>query len=466
MKRILLVSLAFLVLTTTLILVAVPYVLGFTIEEHYNHLLRAVSKPDTIELKLVSYQRGWLTSDAVVEATITNSNVLKFTGQSGDSQTPLSFTIKQHIEHGPVFQVSTRDQPTRFLMGQAFITSRADTAAGRIDSLTWIKLDGSLLNSVFSPQIEYHSPAFSMKAPQPAMTVWLLHNQQLTLHIDVPQLDIKTPQVAQQVVNAHLRYQLSRQHSVQATDHLLTIDKITWQQTDATAPIIFNGLSIESRQRQDQQKMDTAIAASLKEADVGHASYGPQLIAANINQMDIAAFQQVKDQLTLLRNNPNISEDDINTYQQRFYALLAKGMEVQVQQFNLVTPWGSPSLRARITFMPQDITPTQFADLLPAMDAAVQANIPATFLVRSLEKVYGMLIYHASTTDDPRFLYTATANVDKASQQQITEWVTKRWLLPKDNGYQVNFLYHNQQGVINGEPWSLAKAAPSLKQHP
>lgn len=68
MKRILLVSLAFLVLTTTLILVAVPYVLGFTIEEHYNHLLRAVSKPDTIELKLVSYQRGSLFSAAACSA--------------------------------------------------------------------------------------------------------------------------------------------------------------------------------------------------------------------------------------------------------------------------------------------------------------------------------------------------------------------------------------------------------------
>lgn len=414
-----------------------PYGLGFIAQNKYTQVLDVFSKSSAMQMTLLDYQRGWFSSEATI----------KVTPQSKSGIITEPFMIKQRIEHGPIFSLASGKGGESLLLGQGLIISHIESTFGAIDILNWIKLDGTLWGNVHAPVLHFvdahaeqdvtvHNFSGVFKLPA--------NLRQFSAHFGVSQIAVKTNKFEQHIDQINLYYHLQKSESgLFLGRRALTVGSMVLDTPVYPSKLAFNGFNIRAYDTEQNHRTNHEIDIGLQQISINHGNYGPQEMVLAINQLDTATLLTLRKELNKLRRGDALSEQAVAKYQQLFVALLSKGLEIHIKKLQIVTPWGNPSLVADM------ILPAQPADddlkrLLRAANMNVAANTPATFLVRALEKFYTLT----------QSAHPTTPNIDNSviAQQQVSDWVSKKWLLPKDNGYQINILYQNQYATINGQP--------------
>lgn len=444
MKKFFFIICILLLLTIVGALFILPYGLGFIAQNKYLQILDTFSKSNPVQVTLLDYQRGWFSSNATVK--IISPIAAKLSAAE-------TLIVKQTIAHGPVFSLTSRAGEKSLLLGQGLITTRIDSALGVVDVVSWIQLDGALSGTVHAPLLRFADTKENQQiAVNNLYGVFKLspNLKQLVAKFNVPQIAIKTGKFEQRIDSANFYYDLQKSMSgLFLGQRTLTIHSILWNTPLYASSLKFDGLNVRSYDVEKNHRINDEINIELKEIKTRHASYGPQKIVFTVNGLDTSTLLILKKEFNQLHRNGNdLSDTAFAKYQQLFAMLLSKGLEIHLKKLQIVTPWGNPSLVANMTLPQQPVLNNDFMRLFETMHVSARANMSATFLMRVLEKFY------ASGQDLQMAALSNTVNSSQIAQQQVSDWVNKKWLIPKDDGYQIDIFYEDGRVLINDQPFT------------
>lgn len=440
MKKFLLIICILLSLLIASAVFILPYGLGFIAQNKYTQILNAFNKSSVVQVTLLNYQRGWFNSKATVKIVLPSKST------NIASQTWM--TLQQEIAHGPVFSFTSSKGEKSILLGQGLITSHIESAFGTVNMVNWIKWDGAFWGIVRAPVLHFSNIPNKQEIIISGLSGFFklpANLKRFFANFNVPEILIKTDKLEQRIEQTHIRYNLQKSMSdLFLGERSFTARSIVWNTPLYPSKLKFEDLSIHANSAEKNQRMRDEIDLSLKKIAVNNASYGPQILSLTLDQVDTPTLLTLKKELNKLHGNAYVPEQMLAKYQQLLMTLLSKGIEVQLKKFQIVTPWGNPSLVADIRLPAQPSVSGDIKSLLHASNFKAEANVPATFLIRALENFY------ANKSNQPD-----KSVMSIAAQQQVNEWVKDKWLLPKDNGYQITALYQNQSLMINGLPSNL-----------
>jgi hypothetical protein len=455
MKKMLFTIVLFLLFLIVITLFVLPYGLGFVAQHKYTQIIGMLSKSNTVQVSLVRYQRGWFSSDATIKISMQMPIGLV-------QQTTKPFLITQHIAHGPVFSLLSGTGEKRLAVGQTLITTHAHSPFGALHMVSKVKLNGKLVGTFNAPTLQLHytdvlhgentaelqgvSGKFTLS---PDLQQWIAA-------VDIPEISIKTDTFTQQLHNTHFFYNLNKSQSgLFLGKHICTIDTMTWSADFIPGKDLkVEKIRLVEQDAEKDRKIQAKIDAELKYVTLKNATYGPQQLQITIRDLDVPALLAWTQALHPFSDTPLSSLQKYQKYRQLLLNLLSRGVQLKIEKLALVTPWGTPSLVAQARIAPRPMS--TFIDLMAGTQSRVAVHLPASFLMRVLERV--VLPYMQAPVS--AVTKTTPPSAMEMAQRQITEWIHNKWLLPEGDGYTMVILYQNQHMTINNQPLIQIGTAP------
>lgn len=448
-----------------------PLGVGFFVQTKYPQMLQALSNSGDVQLKLLSYHRGWFNSEAAVQVKLAHPSLLKLSDwvSTDSEQPPIEFVITQNIEHGPWLVVTTHKGNSRLFFGQAMIKSHINPSMGDIDSMTLVKLGGSILTVLSAPDIKYVNKKEGVVAGLSGLTATLNLSPKLTEitgQVKLPRIMLRTNDYQQKISGLSARYKLFTSNSgLFLGDRFTKIDNVTWSTAEQHSKIKLNGLAMQSRSNEKQGRVNYELKAVLNTINLNDADYGPQQIDFAVKNLDIPGLLTLRQQLGQLQSNTHLSSMQLMKYNELFMMLLSKGLELDLRKIQLVTPWGKPFVVGRLILHPQTSLAMNMDTFLTYMDAKLHMEIPGPIMVQTLEKLnqtaLGKELGLADATDADK-TGDVTAVIRQRVKDKLTNWVENNLLIAQQDGYLFDLLFQNDKAYINGQPYHKQEAAETI----
>lgn len=439
-----------------------PLGVGFFVQTKYPQMLQALSQSGDVQLKLLSYHRGWFNSDATVKVKLAHPSLLKLSDwvSTEADQPPIEFVVTQNIEHGPWLVVTSNKASSRLFLGQAMIKSHINPTMGDIDSMTLVKLGGSILTVLTAPDIKYLNKKEGVLAGLSGLTATLNLSPgltEITGQVKLPRILLRTNDYQQKIVGLNARYKLFTSPSgLFLGDRFTRIDNVTWSTAEQHSKIKLNGLVMQSKSSEQRGRVNYELKAVLNTINLNDADYGPQQIDFAVRNLDIAGLLTLRQQLGQLQTNTHLSAMQLMKYNELFMMLLSKGLELDLRKIKLATPWGKPFVAGRVILHPQTTLAMNLDSFLTYLDAKVHMEIPGPILVQTLEKLDQTALGKELGLVDAVEIdksSDATAVVRQKVKDKVTNWVENNWLIAQQDGYLFDLLFQNDKAYINGQPY-------------
>jgi hypothetical protein len=102
------------------VLVFGPFITGVWFKHDYNKLIAFYNSQGSLHIELVDYQRHWMSSDAILQVEVTDPDFRQLLIALGvnraDFPPHFTFTLNQHIQHGPVIYHHVANFSSRFAL--------------------------------------------------------------------------------------------------------------------------------------------------------------------------------------------------------------------------------------------------------------------------------------------------------------------------------------------------------------
>ena len=144
----------FLILLLALvILVAVPYGMGWWIENHYKAWVdQANQQSSAVELSVADYHRGWFRSTAILKADVKDDALRQ---QVSNSQHPakLPFDINIVVDHGLFVRTKSPVGSRRWVMAKAVVNGKVVRDQANVSAVLVLDLSNSITSQVMIHQL-------------------------------------------------------------------------------------------------------------------------------------------------------------------------------------------------------------------------------------------------------------------------------------------------------------------------
>lgn len=439
-----------------------PFGIGFLVERTYPQMLAALSQSGDVQLKLVHYQRSWFHSQAQIEVRVAHADLLKLSDWvASNNQAALTFVITQTIEHGPWLMVAPRSGKSHLFFGQAMIKSHVNPEIGDIDAMTLVKINGAILSVISAPHIQYRDDNQHVRAEVSGLTATFNLSSDLKSlrgKIQAPDIIMQTETFQQLLHGVTADYQLSTSPSGLLLGSRLTqMKRVVWEADDQDAQIIaVDGLALQSKSEERDGRVDYEMKALIHEITLNENSYGPQQLDIAINHIDVPTLLTLKRELAQINDAEHLSSLQLIKYNELFMMLLGKGLEMDIQKCNLVTPWGVASVNGRVLLKPQATLAMNLDTFLSYVEAKLHVQIPGPVLVQTLAKLDQTALGKEMGLVDADHIAEAT-DTDAYFRQQVKDkiagWVEKNLLVAQGDTYLFDLLFQHDKAIINGKPY-------------
>lgn len=448
-----------LVIILIAILLALPKLLSYKVEEKYLAVANSVSTP-SFQVKVLDYRRHWFCSDATLLITVNRSAL-----QANNTVLPSGWqlTVQQHIMHGPVMLVSSdMGDGKRILFGQAFVSSKIlqPSIAGQLTSL--IKYDGTVISNSNIPLINYYLPQQAMQITLTGITA----NAELSADLTQVNGSAAIKQVVAQAKDAQLTLQnitstanSSKQNGLWLGKRNMNIEHILFSMNNKPQGDI-QVLSLQSNSDIKQNKMFGSVDIVVNMLNIGNLHLGPHELAISIQNLDVPSMLKIMNMPTdsLMQGQPL----SIPRYAQTFMELLAKGFNLNFNKLAISTPWGQALANGTVVLLPQStslqINPgnTFAPNIANQVEASFNVQLPVSLVNIGLTQYYQRQLNKAVQQDQPMAASASSPemlNPQQLAEQHIKQYLANGWLIEQDNTYKFNISYKNQQLLINNKPY-------------
>ena len=135
MRKLLSISLG--ILTILIIaLLTFPLVMSFWLKNHYQSLLNRINTSHDISLKVVTFDRGWFSSNATARITIAGAVRSK----------PVQFLLHQRIKNGPIVIGKVKGGAPSIWLAKAWVHSQSNDPHFKLTSSTLIRWNNTIDN--------------------------------------------------------------------------------------------------------------------------------------------------------------------------------------------------------------------------------------------------------------------------------------------------------------------------------
>ncbi|MDF3054404.1 MAG: hypothetical protein K0Q74_311 [Gammaproteobacteria bacterium] len=475
MRRWVLLPLTIITLLLAAVLLGMPLIVGMVVQDKYTAMLAQFSRTEPVEIKVISYQRHWFSSDVVIEVSLDPYELLKMPEYAVDHQF-VPFILTQKIHHGLLLPATPQlinsyaplDLKANFrqianCIGLALIHSDLEPAIGKIDATSIITLNGALTSTFKAPALHYHSDTLGVAIDANDVAFTLFNTADLKVMkgmFHTEQLLFESPELIQQVERLDTHFDL-----VKGKDDLLfgtrkvAAGSVNWQLSVASrASIGLKNVEMSSISTLSNDKIDTQTKLLIEDLKVDDFHYGRQEVDLSVGAMDLPTFLLFRTDLSKIAASDTVSLSDIGKYMDATLPLLSKGMKIDLNKLYLSTPWGIAQINAKAYFSPTTGPSYSLEDILDGLSVDMHIELPSVFFVKLI------------TVADPLAGFVGLPPLDVPQdkiREQIEAWVKGGSLIPMDKGFVIDLTYKNRQSYLNNNLFDPEKfSAQKVQKNP
>lgn len=387
-RRVMLVS----IILIATILIAAPPIIGLVFQNAVDMKMSFLGLQKKADVKVISYHRGWFSSDVVSSIKFMDADVRAVLQQLGVASEnipePLELVFVQHIQHGPVFYVKKKaltwfgliaiDRKLQVAPNQEKLFAKFGITDSlvRIDQ-TLLSLTGKCLTHINIGNYYFTFPN-GIRAGFSSLqsNVWLSSfapRVKGDVTVNTLTLDDEAMSVLLPYGNIQFDLQKDRQ-GLWIGSQSLSLSEIVARDEDsqlfALNDIQINGLTDESAGLIDVRKK-----VSLKKMQLDSQQLGPFYLQVSINRLNAQAIANVIEAYQEISQQGELYESQLH---QKMLDLLpdviAPGASIQLDKLNVTTPSGQLQLSGKVAWPRKNFSQdNSVTDLVQA--AAVQASV-------------------------------------------------------------------------------------------
>jgi uncharacterized protein YdgA (DUF945 family) len=408
------------VLLVILILVFGPLAAGFGFQASYRDLLAFYNSQKNIHIKIVDYQRGWMSSEIKLSIEVDKKqleNALKiFDIPIVDANQPYQFVVKQHVQHGPI--IYSKNAPSVFglaaiqnkievmpditslflLLGMPHVTLKSDE--------DFVTLMGNYFNHLEVSGLQVIDPVsrVHVQFDNFVSDVWIQPKQKRVSGIlALSQFSIYNSDDSIEIDKINLKFDHHLdQYGLWLGTHSIAMPKLTVQEAGDEF-LEINGLKLSSESHET-----AGMLSGLKTLDVNKINYdgeivGPMHLELSAYKLNAKAMQNLIDASQEVAKN---GEEYQGQLKQKISMILPKvimpGTGINIDQFNLGTHTGKLTLNATVNWPERDFeAPSNVRDIVTTAKAQATLSISKKLMDDVIGIISGMptSIREASSPD-------------------------------------------------------------------
>jgi uncharacterized protein YdgA (DUF945 family) len=475
------------VLLVALVLL-VPFGMGYWVKDYYPKLLKVAETESNAQIKLVSYKRGWFSSQAVVSVNVNNPNGWAIGAQPTaapiNTNKNLTFVVQQEIKHGPLMWINNK-----LAVGRAYIHTQLVKPAIPVSHNTIIRLNGVRDTRIQIPSLVFQNPQgqaiivlngldFNAKAAS--------DQKAITGGFTVNDFVIKNPEGSHHAQFIKYAFQINKNvEGLWLGTHSVQMPKLVLTSAAGSPQTIVSGSDIQLNVIENNNRLTYDANYTINNVTVGDKSYGPNKIVVSVKDIDADALGQIKQQLQSLAHVSNPSPSQVFSFYPLVMNLLNKGMAIKIQKLDLNTAWGKVFLQADIK-LPQQSKPTfNIGQVVKNLDINLNLKAPASLVQYVVEQYkqgknqeaqqplaaipspIGEEATAAQATAQAATHAPITLSPAEEAQRQIAYWVKSGELIPEGEASQPTIMTPETTApATTNQPNAVTPAAPPSIANP
>jgi hypothetical protein len=453
------IKVAVIIVVLLIVLIFLPFIVGIVVKNNTNNILRSVLMTPKIKAEVVSYDRGWFHSSAVVKISIPET--------MDANAKPLSFEVKEVVGHGPfvhtasgwdfakaaiVITSMSKDYPLNISGSLSFannLTASAKVSSWKFFSKTKqsgskTKQSGSLDNwqSLFKSNISSGVSTVSSR----------VDNLMFKLPMQGKQRKDQDQDITMNVKNAHGHSDFNVKNPWLNARGKSVVGEMTIGSGKHINVIRHIVMHTHSIAKNDVFGMGFDLTAlSLETAAAGKFSH--IVISASANGLSVSKLTSLTTLLHKFNAATGQERKELSqSVNAALMSALANNLDLQIKKFSVITPQGPFDLNLDLKLPKQGTTTPSYFVILAAMQADLNVNMTKTWLHKVLTA--------AMSKQDPS-LSDAQSKLDKLvpkteqAMNRINNWIKDGALIADGNNLKIHLEYHDGQLKVNDKPFSM-----------
>lgn len=447
------------------------YFTGVLSQRALEHVLRDIHQTKGVDLKLVEYQRGWLSSQARIEWNVQVPET-QTTLPNGQAQVlkafDYHFNIPVTLDHGPVMFAH---RELKFGLGYAEVDvpiipeAYQKQISGLLDaSSTYPRFQAGLqLSFLNQAQLCTKIAAFEwLTRARDASFKFLGFDARSSFSLDLSKmqgnLDFKGAKFDKKDKSVFLDHIQGSYHLIKSPLNLLTgsiqmaLDSF---QMGSMGKNLLNikKFSMASTTKENQDLFNAQLIMNLEGLTLDAQSYGPGQFDVSLNQLDAKTLANIQQQLQSLSTVSLVNRQKILFgLLTEIPKLLAQNPELKLAQFSFKIPEGTVMGQGTLS-IPKGSSNNPF-QMLTHMQGQGHFQLPKNWLnAVFFTALQTKLETSTASSSDPTILskpHDIQALVDKRMNALMTSGV----LVQKDQNLLLDWTLDQGRLLINGQPFT------------
>lgn len=421
-----------------ILLAIAPYVTGIWIQHNYLSLLSKLDSNTKIDVQVIQYNRGWLSSNAIVKITFPESILPPSMNSSASLTLPLT------IMHGPVIFDIQSWRKTKLAIAE--IISAIPTSNGtnvNLETLVKVNRDAALRiygndiqladaqlqinikNLDINTDVTQHYGRFSTNAMIGSISSRSVNNPANTSPTTV------------QLSGISIRGFASHQGLLWLGNRTINVALI--QAQSANTQLKMSDFELSARQFMQNDALNLKLINSIHDVSFNQSQLSNFKLNFSLQNLDAMEMQKLTQFLYQTPPSTDASgEQLLHAMGEALLPLMNKGMNINIDALTFNTAEG-PVNFVLMASVPKQIQPiTDWMSLLQTGTLSTQINLPKTW-------VSGLIAHYATQKQIP--------NVDPTqyAEQTLNQWQAAGMLVPDQNNVSTKINYQGQKWQVNGQ---------------
>jgi len=449
------ITLSTLLLLGLFIIFLTPFVIGILIEKNYPGIFEKLSRAPQVSSKIIQYQRGWFSSNAIIKVTLHSPRIRNYSE---------SVEIISHIQHGPVILEKLADGSKKLLVAIAIMKNHSNTHFLKMKTRVVWQITGAIKGHVFPSSLVYQfldgnltisgvkgnfklSRSFQEMSGKMSMDSGSLVLKNSNIVPPVIRPLIKLNQMSSDVDFKNVKFKDKRNKVIGKLwfgYRKVNIGKLTIFNREGH-PFEFSNISLNMTSTQQDDKANLALRYGINQVKGSDLAVGPIQFAIAMDGLNSQALAQLTHQLTKEQQRRKLTQRELAKFYQPALSLLGQGFIISLQKFNIGTAQGAVDLTAHITVPKQSGAPN-FHFLADNLAASLQLKMPRIWLLHLLTHFFN----HEDHQNEANGQQPQTA--EQKANQSIEDWINNKILIQKDKDLLFDLTYKKGDLLINGAP--------------
>ena len=442
-----------------LLLVVSPIGLGFKIKSDYGLMINNLSDIMQADVRVVSYNRGFFTSDALIEVSIPNA--------------PIAIQFRENIIHGPLYLglINQGKSPLAAAVVNGELVPNAEFRA-QVNRLfagqsplkyqSIVDFAGNVASEAYVPPvdsvIEDDTGALAIQSSGMVMSSrYSMDNQVMSGESSLPALAISSDQGSMSMENMNLNFSARMgSNGLLMGDSNLSLSKLdVLSQDDQFA---MHDLRISSVNSEVGQLVNSLVQMNAREIYASNERFGPATFNMAVNGINANSLKKIQDMQKDIqaKMEQGLPPEQINAMVAgQMIALvpdLIKQADVKIDPLKLESELGT--LQTRLTFSVEGLDQNAPADPMFMMSAL---NLDLTFEVDA-PLMRQLIIWYLDANaenvelagDERARAAEKDISVDQKVNENLQGMIDENWLTLEDGVYSSHISLRQGQMQLNG----------------